>query len=68
MDVVLKVEGMSCGHCEKSVKDGLGKLNGVNNVEVQLEEGEVNVDYDQTVVSLEEICEQIEDLGYDVKK
>lgn len=68
MDVILEVKGMSCGHCEKSVKDGLSNLKGVNTVEVQLDEGKVNVNYDKNEITLDEICDTIEDLGYDVNK
>lgn len=68
MNVVLEVKGMSCGHCEKSVKDGLSNLKGVNTVEVQLDEGKVNVNYDKNEITLDEICDTIEDLGYDVNR
>lgn len=68
MDVILEVKGMSCGHCEKSVKDGLSNLKGVNTVEVQLDEGKVNVNYDKKEITLDEICDTIEDLGYDVNR
>lgn len=68
MDVILEVKGMSCGHCEKSVKDGLSNLKGVNTVEVQLDEGKVNVNYDKNEITLDEICDTIEDLGYDVNR
>lgn len=68
MDVVLDVKGMSCGHCEKSVKNALNGLNGVNNVEVDLNSGKVEVNYDQAVVTLEKIAETVEDQGYDVER
>ena len=68
MDVILEVKGMSCGHCEQSVKDGLSSLKGVNTVEVQLDEGKVNVNYDKNEITLDEICDTIEDLGYDVNR
>lgn len=68
MNVVLEVKGMSCSHCEKSVKDGLTNLKGVNCVQVHLNEGKVDVHYDKNEVSLDEICSTIEDLGYDVNR
>jgi len=36
MKKTLLVEGMSCGHCEKAVKNALKELNGVLKVEVDL--------------------------------
>ena len=40
----VKIKGMSCQHCVKSVTDTLKGLEGVNNVEVDLEKGEANFD------------------------
>lgn len=66
MDVELDVKGMNCEHCEKTVNDTLQELNGVEQVEVHLASDKVNVKYDQSIISLETICEAIEDQGYDV--
>lgn len=33
---VMHIEGMSCGHCKSSVEKALGKLSGVEQVEVDL--------------------------------
>ena len=64
--VVLTVKGMSCGHCVKAVEDSVGALKGVQKVDVQLNDGKVNVAFDSGQVSLEEIKETIDDQGYDV--
>lgn len=66
-NAVLNVKGMSCGHCVKAVEGSVGKLDGVNEVKVNLEEGQVTVTYDSNVVSLEKIKETIDDQGYDVE-
>lgn len=63
----LNVEGMSCGHCVKAVESGVGQLEGVERVNVRLENGQVEVAFDETKVSLEKIKEAIDDQGYDVK-
>lgn len=62
----LLVEGMSCGHCVKAVEENVGKLPGVNAVNVNLQEKQVVVDYDENQVQLKQITETIEDQGYDV--
>ena len=41
MASVLKVKGMSCQHCVMSVTKALGKLEGIQNVKVDLPKGEV---------------------------
>lgn len=62
----LDIRGMSCSHCEHSVKTAVGSLPGVNRVEVELETGKVKVEYDPKKVELKVIKETIEDQGYDV--
>lgn len=39
----LKVQGMSCGHCANSVETGVGELEGISSVTVDLKKGEVAV-------------------------
>ncbi|AQX54347.1 copper chaperone CopZ [Priestia flexa] len=63
---VLSVQGMSCGHCVKAVEGALSELRGVKSVQVNLESATVEVEYDESKVSLETIKESIDDQGYDV--
>ncbi|MBP2078053.1 copper chaperone CopZ [Oceanobacillus polygoni] len=62
----LAVKGMTCGHCKMSVEGALNKLDGVTASEVDLGSGKVEVTYDETKVSLENMKETVEDQGYDV--
>lgn len=62
----LKVEGMSCGHCRAAVETALKTLDGVNDVEVQLETGKVIVDYDEGAAAEHELAEAIKNAGYEV--
>jgi len=55
---------MSCGHCEKSVKNALGELEGVKNVNVDLGTKKVEVEGENLVDST--IKDAIEEAGYDV--
>lgn len=64
---VINVEGMSCSHCENTIKKAVGALNGVDNVMVDLEMKKVIVEYDPDKVELDTIRGTIEDQGYDVK-
>ena len=66
MNETLKVEGMSCAHCVNSVESSVGELQGVSSVKVNLANGEVAVNYDNSKTSLGEIKETIEEQGYDV--
>jgi copper chaperone len=68
MTITLSVQGMTCNHCKMSVTNALTELEGVQNVEVHLQEGTVNVEYDDSKVGdIEKMKEVIEDQGYDVK-
>jgi copper chaperone len=64
--VTLKVSGMSCGHCVKAIEGSVGELEGVDKVAVDLSAGEVTVEYNESVVTLDKIKETIDDQGYDV--
>ncbi|MBO8156795.1 MAG: copper chaperone CopZ [Bacillaceae bacterium] len=66
MKITLNVQGMSCGHCEKAVKGALTELDGVESVEVYLDSGKVEIAYDESKVSREQMAEAIEEQGYDV--
>lgn len=64
---VLKVNGMSCGHCVKAVEESVGGLAGVKTVAVDLSAGKVEVSYDSSTVTLDSIKETIDDQGYEVE-
>jgi len=63
----IKVEGMSCEHCKHAVESALTNLDGVSTANVNLEEGNVKVDFDDNKVTTPNMHEAIEDQGYDVK-
>jgi len=65
--VTLNVQGMSCGHCVKAIEGSVGQLEGINEVNVNLSEAQVEVSFNESQVSLEKIKETIDDQGYDVE-
>lgn len=64
---VIDVEGMTCGHCKASVEGALHNLDGVSTADVNLEDNNVTVEYNDTIVDRGKMTEAIEDQGYDVK-
>jgi len=64
--LTLNIQGMSCGHCKKSVEGALQNLTGVSSAEVNLENGTVDVTFDETKVNVDAMKEAIEEQGYDV--
>ena len=43
------VPGMTCGHCKSAVTDELSKINGVTNVDVDLDSKKVTIESDADV-------------------
>lgn len=61
----LKVKGMSCQHCIKTVAKALSEIEGVQNPKVNLETGEASFD-ELHPVDLEAVKEKIKKAGYEV--
>lgn len=63
----LPVQGMSCQHCKHNIETSVKQLDGVKEVTAYYNEGYVNVDFDDSQVKLEQIIQEIEDLGFEIK-
>ncbi|MCY6369898.1 heavy-metal-associated domain-containing protein [Clostridium ganghwense] len=63
----LLIEGMSCGHCVMHVKNALMELDGVANVDVDLDAKSALVELNSEVED-SALKEAVEDAGYDVVK
>lgn len=62
MKSVIKVNGMMCEHCKKSVYEGLSAIDGVASVEIDLGEKTATVEH---TCELKALTDCIEDLGFD---
>jgi copper chaperone len=62
---ILKVDGMSCGGCVKSVTGVLTALDGVAKAEVSLEQKQAVVEFDAARVTRDQLKAVIEDAGFD---
>ena len=63
---LLYVEGMTCNHCVDSVKKSLSKINGIENIDINLSDGKLT--YSSSSDIGENVAEAILSLGYKVKK
>jgi copper chaperone len=61
----IKVDGMSCGGCVKSVTGVLTALDGVAKADVSLEQKQAVVEFDAAKVSRAQLTQVIEDAGFD---
>ena len=62
--VELKIDGMDCQGCVKSVTRMLSGLPGVEKVDVSLEEGKARVDYDPAKSGVADMKKAVERAGY----
>ena len=65
MKTILKVTGMTCGHCENAVTAELLKLVGVTNVAVDLASEAVSVD-SESPLNPTQVAEAIDEAGYEL--
>ena len=65
MNAIRKIEGMSCGHCEKRVMNALSSVVGLKIIRVRAAEDLAEVEYSEDSV-LQAAYAAIEDAGYDV--
>jgi len=61
----IKVEGMTCPHCEANVTRNLTKLEGID--EVVADRNTAQVQISGTKINLDEIAQVITELGYQFK-
>ncbi len=61
----IKVDGMSCGGCVKSVTGVLTALDGVTKAEVSLEQKQAVVEFDAGKVTRDQLKAVIEDAGFE---
>ncbi len=60
---VIRIKGMKCPHCQASARKALEALEGVSDVEVDLEKGEARFEGE---VSREQLREAIAKIGFEL--
>ena len=63
MKLNLKIDGMGCEHCIKSVREALEEIKGIKVLNVKIGSAEVEAENDSV---LNEIKEKLDDAGYDL--
>ena len=61
----LKVNGMSCQHCVKTVTDALTALDGVQRVKVNLRKGEAVVRFNELEITTTNLRDAITEAGFE---
>ena len=61
--VTMQIDGMSCGHCVKAVRDALAELPGVQVERVDI--GTATVAFDPAQTPRAQVVEAVRDAGYE---
>ena len=59
-----EVPDIHCGHCATSIEGAVGGLDGIETVEVRIDDRTVAVAFDESQVGVDSIVAAIEDQGY----
>lgn len=63
----ITVKGMTCGGCVSSVTKALNGVQGVQEINVDLEGAQATVTFDESKTSVASLKEAVEDAGYDTE-
>jgi Cu+-exporting ATPase len=67
VEATIDIGGLHCNNCVASVEKGLKALDGIEKVEVTLEDSTAVVKYNASAVDIEKIKKSIEKRGYSIK-
>ena len=62
----LKIQGMSCQHCVKTVTDALTGLEGVQSAKVNLRKNEAAVNFDPSRITSDNLTKTVTEVGFEV--
>lgn len=63
---VLQIEGMTCSNCEVIIENALSKIDGIIEIKAKYKSSTVYITYDDNLISLNQIIDHIENIGYEV--
>ncbi|WAS91397.1 heavy-metal-associated domain-containing protein [Nannocystis punicea] len=64
-ETILDVPGMSCQSCVRHIREALGQLDGVTEVEVRLRDGKVLVHHDPNEATVHRLIAALREAGYE---
>ncbi|XP_053420005.1 copper-transporting ATPase 2 isoform X2 [Nycticebus coucang] len=62
---LIRIWGMTCQSCVQSIEGMISGLKGIVSIEVSLEQGSATVKHVPSVISLQQVCHQIGDMGFE---
>jgi len=64
-NIIIKISGMSCQHCVQSIENALQQSDGVDKVLVDLNEEKAYIEYDPSIINVDNLLQVIKDTGYE---
>jgi copper chaperone len=64
---ILNVPDISCEHCERTITDTLTPITGVRQVQVDVPNKQVRVDFDESKVSVDQMKDVLQEEDYPVE-
>lgn len=65
-NIVIELDGLVCPMCSSKIENSLKKQNGIQSVNISYNNSKAKVSFNEEEITIEEIKDIIEDLGYDV--
>uniref|UniRef100_A0A8C0HKE6 P-type Cu(+) transporter n=1 Tax=Buteo japonicus TaxID=224669 RepID=A0A8C0HKE6_9AVES len=63
--MAVNIVGMTCQSCVQSIEGRISKVKGIVSIKVSLEQNNAVIKYLQSEISPEQICQEIQDMGFD---
>lgn len=61
---ILRAEGFSCPSCVEKIEKRVGRLDGVERVKVHFASARIEIDHDETRVSVDDLVAAVDKAGY----
>ena len=63
----IRITGMTCQHCVKTVEREIGELDGIKSAKVDLSKNQGAFEFDEKKIDEKKIKDAIKDIGYKVE-
>uniref|UniRef100_A0A8C3EZP3 HMA domain-containing protein n=1 Tax=Chrysemys picta bellii TaxID=8478 RepID=A0A8C3EZP3_CHRPI len=63
--VTVSILGMTCQSCVQSIEGRISKVKGIVSIKISLEQSNAVIKYIQSEIGLQEICQEIGEMGFD---
>lgn len=67
METVIEIENLKCHGCANTIKKSITKMNGITKVEVLFNPESVLIEFDEKLITRNDIVQMLSKLGYPVK-